>query len=452
MQPTGIALRLAILAVLAWIDQFLLVRGYGFYEDDYWAIAPFLQTTPSELATIFLDRFQNWPQGRPLNHFMPPLFASLGHHLAGGAGIYALVYFVLVLNAWLIFALVKRACSERVAFVAGATYIFFPADTSRILMTYGAHVHSSIAYALLGLLLIPSVRRRLVVLAYPVAAISLLSYESAFLIFFFGAPAYRATRREWSWRFLAQHCLACLLTLSLVAGVRMSKGEGRAREAASDLGKTVYRSVSSLVIGPPVSLGSFQRAWSLWRHGVSLTSFALFLLVAALLGLGLRGPREPVRKTALLWLAVSGCAIWIFGYALTLINYPPNQLAGRLSNTHMVASVLAHSWGDANVLRLIWGQPQSGIFLTWVSNCNPLWLSRPEGLCINSEPWYGLFPLYRPETTILIDCGQSTPRRVTQYRLDDGKLLEGRPLGSQRTLRLTEFAQTELLLKPENHP
>ena len=98
------------LVVLTYLAHFLLSGSFGLYEDDYWSIAPWLGQPWSALGKLVVTCFETWPQGRPLNHCLPPLLAALGYRLDGLPGIYLLGFIGLSINvllvyrvAWLLF-------------------------------------------------------------------------------------------------------------------------------------------------------------------------------------------------------------------------------------------------------------------------------------------------------------------------------------------------------------
>jgi len=76
-------------AITAFVAHFWRITSLGLYEDDYFAIAPNLGMPISGLWRLLIFFFQIWPQGRPLNHFLPAALASVGSSFGGLEGVYA---------------------------------------------------------------------------------------------------------------------------------------------------------------------------------------------------------------------------------------------------------------------------------------------------------------------------------------------------------------------------
>ena len=334
----------AILAALALscvvlFSVYSRVSDYGFYEDDYWGIVPWFTTPPAELWAVTISHLETWPTGRPLNHILPKWFSWLGYHLAGIQGIYFLGFLVHSLNAFLFYLLLRRWLGHWSAVLAGFLLVLMPADTSRVIVLYSAHVHSSLTFLLVALLVN---RTRYWVASYPIAALSLLSYETAFLPFIV-FPLFFADRGRRVFRWLV-HLAGCGAVLTLVFGIRLKLGDARANSVISGPGEILWRSVSSMWIGPETSLKTLVKAIIEGPHAATPFAF-LFAGLAALLLIALPrlipetpGPPDEVSKRSQsLTVFLAGVASWIFAYALTLTNYPPTQEAGRLTSTHIAA-------------------------------------------------------------------------------------------------------------------
>jgi hypothetical protein len=183
---------------------FVRVADYGFYEDDYWGIVPWFKTPVAELWKETISQLETWPTGRPLNHILPEWFSWLGYHLAGVEGIYFLGFLVHSLNAFLIYLLLRKWLGNWAAILAGCLLVLIPADTTRIFLLHSAHVHTSLTFLLIALLI---TRTRFWAAAYPIAGLSLLSYETAFLPFIV-FPLFFADRQKRFSRWLL-HLTGC---------------------------------------------------------------------------------------------------------------------------------------------------------------------------------------------------------------------------------------------------
>jgi hypothetical protein len=344
-------LALAVLAVAVFVAHFKRFAQFGFYEDDYWSVAASVGLTVKEVWARAQNYFQYWPTGRPLNHLLPTLLGYVGARLGGLEGIYALAAAWLVVNAWLVYRLALKFLPSAVALTAGLTYVLFPADTTRLLLIHAAHIQGAMTFSLVGLLLW---RRGGIarLLAYPIAGLSLLSYETAY-ISFLCAPVLLADhaefRRLFTW---AAHAAGCSIVLGLVVLARVVTG-GWHTSANEVLGKptqAVTRAITSLYLGPLTDLRAFGHAVvEGGRHTDVWAIAAAAVLALLLLAWYLRphgeadlGPGESAKSGfsgSLGWLTVRVIAVWPASYVLTLINYPPTQLAGRMTSAHTAAAL-----------------------------------------------------------------------------------------------------------------
>lgn len=342
-------LAIVILAVTVFLAHFTHFSEFGFYEDDYWAIANSMTFGWADLWLQAKDYFRTWPTGRPLNHLLPRVLAVLGVKFGGVSAMYALGAGWLLFNAWLVYRIAKGLFPISAALLAGVSYVLFPPDTTRPLLIHVSHVQGAMTFSLLGLLL----WRRggvLRVVSYPVAALALLSYETAFIPFLFAPLLVARTARSIRWPSLLVHLSWNLLAAGVVAMVRILTQESRASEALSNLERTAFRSVTSLYLGPLTDIrATFRALWGGARHidlwaAASITLFAAMFLVWQMnraVIRGAAGAENRVRKACLSERCryVGILLLWPASYALTLTNYPPTQLAGRLTSTHMAAAL-----------------------------------------------------------------------------------------------------------------
>jgi hypothetical protein len=355
---------LVVVGVTTFLAHYSLARGFGLYEDDYWAVAPYLAQQPADLLPLLVDCFTTWPQGRPLNHFLPPMLAVLGAGLGGLQGAYVLAAAWLTLNAMLVFLIVRRLLSPAAGLAAALAYVLFPADSTKILLIHASEHQGAMTLLLLGVWLwLRGGPARAA--SYPVAAAALLAFEAAFLPFLV-VPLLGAADRRRSVRAWMGHGAACALLLGLDVALRLAQGESRMVEAAGRSGQTLWRAFSSLGIGPwtsgSVLLASIPEGWrGAVPHGVLSAALFAGVLSLALVALGGASPPAPAGPEgearprpgragadgALSWMAVlvAGLFAWAGSYALTLINYPPTLTIGRLTSIHIAAA-----WGVALAL------------------------------------------------------------------------------------------------------
>ena len=342
---------LAVLAVAVFVAHFMRFAQFGFYEDDYWSVAASVGLTVRDVWVRAQDYFTSWPTGRPLNHLLPALLGYVGVRLGGLEGIYATAAAWLVVNTWLVYRLARKVLPSAAALTAGVTYVVFPADTTRQLLIHVAHIQGAMTFSLVGLLLW---RRGGVarVLAYPIAGLSLLSYETAYIAFLC-APLLLADRAEFRRLFTwAAHAAGCSIVLGLVVLARVVTGgwHSSANEVLGKPTQAVTRAITSLYLGPLTDLRAFGHALvEGGRHPDVWAIEAAALLALLLLVWHLRphgeadlGPGKSAKSGfpgSLGWLTVRVIAVWSASYVLTLINYPPTQLAGRMTSTHTAAAL-----------------------------------------------------------------------------------------------------------------
>lgn len=350
------------IALVVFLGHFLRIRSFGLYEDDYWAIVPNFTQPLSYMGESIVGCFRYWPTGRPLNHFLPLATSILGYKLGGLTGIYALACVWLTLNALLVYAIVRRLLSHPNALLAAFVYVLFPADTTKILLIHAAHVQGSMTFLLMGIFLWQSggIWRWL---SYPVATLSLLAYESAFLPFL-AVPLLWAGDRRSTVRMWLTHLGLCAAIIALIAYIRLHTGDVRAGTVVANPANTVHMLLTSLYLGPLTSLRMmFKGPWIGLQHVVMPGVISLVVLGgAAFLSLRRGSQPDEIREKARhpvwpAWLSRARTADgrlpwwWIFfagalmlsgAYALTLTNYPPTQEFGRITSTHVAAA-----WGMA---------------------------------------------------------------------------------------------------------
>jgi len=371
----GYAIALLAIFLVTFAAHYTYLPMLGLYEDDYWAIGPNLGRPISDLWPMLQHHFQAWPTGRPLNHFLPIALTSVGSALGGLQGVYVLSYLWLCLNCVLVWKIARHLLSPRAALVATLCYALFPADSTRILLVHAAHVQGAMTFMLLGACLwLRNGPARY--FAYPVAALSLLSYETAFLPFAL-LPLVAVGPRKIVVRTWVVHILLCMAIVGTVAAMRFHTGDQRVFEATASTSQTIYRAFTSLWIGPATSASRFILAAVEGYRNLDIMLFIIWPLAGLIGGIAwyvsssIRQPdtekqeiwpawlrsRNQEEGLPTWWIAVFGAAAWSFSYFLTLTNYPPNQTVGRLTSTH-VAAAFGASIAVAALAQLIFASRQ----------------------------------------------------------------------------------------------
>lgn len=322
------------LALVAWLADFVLVKGYGYYSDDWTHIVWRLNYTLADFWRELRLGFQDGGAGgRPLGVPIPGAVAGLGYRLGGTLGIYFLTYLGLVLNACLVMAILRRIFSPRAAFLGACAFLLFPADTTRPFLEHGAQLQPSLALGLLALWLAPRTR-----LACLPAFACLTLYEIPFLLYFWGAPGYTAlcTGKTPSRKAHLALCAGAILALMLW---RRSLGESRVQKVLGSPLELIGRSLGAMLIGPCVSASGYPRAWLEALTAPSPGGVLLCLALAAVMALATSNQGSPSPPRKAYWL--QGLLLWTGSYSLTLTHFPPTQLHGQYTSTHLAAAVAA---------------------------------------------------------------------------------------------------------------
>jgi hypothetical protein len=340
--PGETAAVVALLALVSALTQFLHMRRFGLYEDDYFFVAQAMGKDPSYLVDR-LAVFARWTQGRPIGFFLPDLLSFVGDKLGGLTAIYALGFVVVVLNSSLFYLVLRRRQTATVAILGGLGFLLFPADTTKTLLTHDFQLQPSLTFWLLAALAYLAGHRRL---PYLVVAGSLLTYESPFVVFL-GAPLLDTPWSRRTWPALGWNALKLGVVFGLGVLVRLVAGEGRAIGATSGVLDLLPRMLGSMVIGPARSLLLFGygplRAVPTWSPDVVLLAVGLGL---ALFWVLRRLPSEPLPPTlgAMLrspvgQLFVAGLVLLVLAYPLAFTHYPPTAVAGRSTSVHLAATL-----------------------------------------------------------------------------------------------------------------
>ncbi len=336
-----------VISLTAFLCHFYYLSQFGFYEDDYYFTVSFIGEKLSTVWSVFAEAFQQWPQGRPLNHSLPKVQAILGMHLGGIEGIYAIACAAFILNSLLVFSLLRRFFGQAPALIGALLYVFFPADVTRPFLVHAAHVQGSMTFFLVGSWLwFRGGWWR--VAGYLVAALSLLAYETAFLPFL-TIPLLRADSLRATWKSWGRHLLVCAAVVLADVAFRLSRSESRAVDALSGPWTAAQQALSSLYLGPLTSGSRMIQApfEGLGRLDPTAVLCALLIGFAVYLTLNLARSQataesadthRPLKAHAALYFIACALVTWAGSYALTLINYPPTQTLGRLTSTHTAAA------------------------------------------------------------------------------------------------------------------
>jgi hypothetical protein len=360
----------AAIGVILFLSHFLLVTGFGLYEDDYFYILPRIAENFDQFRVFFLNALTHPPQGRPLFTCLQGALAYFGYHAGGLAFCHLISFVFLWLSAGLLYQLLLRRLSKRAAFLGALLLVLFPLDTSRQILMHQMATISTITVLLCAFHLYASHR---FILSYLVAATLLLTYESIYLPFIVAPFFLEEEPRKWVKSFVI-HAAIFAVIIGIVFGTRALYGESRAVETSSHLSEEIPKILWSCVANPALGV------WAIVTRPIDalMHSRAEGVIVAVLAGLtaffvlrafrnngrssdsvsggvGVLGassvlPRNSTpRRTA--WLILwAGVIAWIIAYILDFRPdyYPPGVTIGRLSAMHGIAG-----FGAALVLAAI---------------------------------------------------------------------------------------------------
>jgi hypothetical protein len=342
----------AALVALVFLAHFYLCGSFGLYEDDYQMIAPSLGEPLGRAMRNALSDFnlRQWPTGRPLNHALPALLSAFGYKLGGLRGVYLLASMVGAVNAVLVYSVARRLFGATAGLVAGVFFVLNPADTTHQFLTHCGHIQTSVTFFLIGAGLLMSEHRRLHVLAYLVAFLSLLSYEAVYLLFILYPLALARPTRGFALR-LGKHSAACAVSMFAIAAVRYLQGESRVEGVVGSPAHTAYIILAAPWYGFTTSASAFGKFLPHAIADLNPAAAAMGGAIALMLALALWPARpwpagdadgEPAARhffltpsgPTFLGFALVFIGMWLFSYCFTFTHFPPTAQSGRMTSTH----------------------------------------------------------------------------------------------------------------------
>jgi len=349
-------LHYALFSIVIFGAYFFNFRSFGLYEDDYWYVGMPINLDFNGLLDLMGNNFFNFKggQGRLIGMTAPQFLAFLFFKIGGLPAVYILGSAIILLNSALIFNFVLKFSTRWVAALAAILFILYPADTTKPLLTHVYQLQLSLAFSLIALNLYISGHR---IASYVLAFCSLLTYESAFLVFLsvplFKAHWDRGTIKQW-----IAHLAICFSLLALIFLARKFSGESRIEEISSV--KTLVKIIGSMVIGPLVSLYSFIQAivdvcaglgFLKWALSAGIVLFALWDSACGRRQFSSGGdskiiyywsifePTSDATINALVRPIFAAATMTLSSYLLAFTHFPPSALHGRFTSVHLASSV-----------------------------------------------------------------------------------------------------------------
>lgn len=355
-----------LFAVTNWISHFFYFRDFGLYEDDY----AFIADAMTRNASYLLEKLQYsllFPQGRPVGFYCAAVLAFVGDKLGGLWANYLLGFVITTLNAYLFYRLLKYTQLEILAITGGLLFCLFPADTTKILLTHAFILQISLTFLLVASLCYLANRR---VLSYLIILGSLLSYESAFMVFF-GIPLFTQTwNRAWVKKTIQHVAIlsACFVCIALMRWLQQESRVSSLMVQPIALMDLLQKVLSAMAIGVNTSLSLFITApFASIAHWNWLTFIAAglccLLFLPKFAALKVRSTEKTIHLTAAfanrsflprlsnqkipgdylkilkflcVGLVLSGLS---YSLAFTMPHYPPAVEKGRLTSVHVAATI-----------------------------------------------------------------------------------------------------------------
>ncbi|HAF95388.1 MAG: hypothetical protein A2X34_07160 [Elusimicrobia bacterium GWC2_51_8] len=359
----GLLVYAALLAV-TFAAHFFWFTKFGLYEDDFVFVAVPANLDFSQILRLLKEIFAGNPEGRVIGFMLPHVFSYVLYNISGIPAMYLLGLIIVTTNGFLLFQLMKKVFPSLLAVFVAFFFILSPLDTTKGFLTHIYQLQISISFLLIGFHLY---LHKKYTISCITAACSLLTYETAFLPFFF-APALENIQWRERKYLLRQIKHAIIFAFIVLAAVmwRQVTNEARIERLFEQLvlNDVVFKTLKSLFIGPVVAIYSYLHAISeAWANNkisalFILPSFAFFTLFFLFYSRKhtFQKISEPVNikletisiGTSLklevkipLKAIILGGIMLVFSYLLAAPGsyYPPVALAGRGTSVHLPASI-----------------------------------------------------------------------------------------------------------------
>jgi len=243
---------ISLLVIVVWIARFQHSSEFGLYEDDWTIIPKAIDMSLKELTDFVSDYVTHFRgQGRPLHHSFIYLLSNLGWNLGGLQGIYILGFVIVSFNAILFYLLLRRIHSHQLAIVGALAFALYSADSTQAFLTHALGLQTALT---LFLLASHSYISRKYVLSYILILVSLLTYETPYLVFL-AAPLLSHPWDKGLPKAMARHFLILTVLFIGVYFVRLAVGDPNT--VSLGIAGSLSTSIRHMVQGPIWSLGAY---------------------------------------------------------------------------------------------------------------------------------------------------------------------------------------------------
>jgi hypothetical protein len=442
----------ACLILLYWAIRYFHLPAFGLYEDDFthfptvfgmsWGDVLRYAADPARIVALR-------EQGHPLHNSFIYLLSAVGWRLSGLRGAYWAGFAVQSLNIVLFYSLLRRIHRSALAILGTLVYVVYAADTTQSFLTYALGLHPSMTFLLLAL---HAYLSSWTVLAYGLASLTLLTYETTYLVFL-AAPLLAPERSFRTRHHWLVHLAVSLGILAVFIFVRVCIGDDRVLGLQG--WEQIVRPAVNAIVGPAVSLGTFVyrpyqalvsgnvEAWA----AAAVVGVALYLLFTRL-PLGMTSAVEPVPKSPssgapdagwrvrlsgrwaavpqdvkhLLRIALAGGLMTVLAYPL-MLTVRPYALNGRDTRVHAAAVVGIAMLLGALLMIVLWLGARSRK-RHWIAILLAAWMGwmAGYGLVIQNDyilAWQAQKHFWRELLPLIPDVGEGEAVLVDPHALQD---------------------------------
>ena len=442
----------ACLVLLYWAIRYFHLPAFGLYEDDLthfptvfgmsWGEVLRYAADPARIAALR-------EQGHPLHNSFIYLLSAVGWRLSGLSGAYWVGFAVQSLNIVLFYGLLRRVHRSALAILGALVYVVYAADTTQSFLTYALGLHPSMTLLLLAL---HAYLSSWTVLAYVLAALTLLTYETTYLVFL-AAPLLMPERASRTRRHWLVHLGTSLGILAVFILLRIRTGDDRVLGLQG--WEQILRPAVNAIVGPVVSLGTFgYRPYQAVVSGnvealaaAVIVGVALYLLFTRL-PLGMTITVEPLPRSnasgapdagwrsrlrgswaavpqdvkGLLRIALAGGLMTVLAYPL-MLTVRPYALNGRDTRVHAAAVVGIAMLLGALLMIVLWLGARSSK-RHWVAVPLAAWMGMMAGygFVIQNDyvlAWEAQREFWRELLPLIPDVGEGEAILVDPDALED---------------------------------
>lgn len=393
IQKRSTFLLLCFAAIVIGLTFFTRFNEFGLYEDDIAFAAAGVGKNFTETWNYLVGCFRGWPQGRPLGFaYHVGLYSLLSELWPNNYlwAAYIMAYITVVTNTCILYFVLRRLNSPLAALFGAIAFAISPTDTTKAMLIHANNLQVALMFSLAGTLLFSQKR---FILAYITAAMSLLVYESAYVVFmvaFFLHPTlcgmYTSARNVYAHRrqailIAAKHLFLCFLILVIYLAIRSWVGESRLTEVGSEKGAFLRQTIQGLAVGPIFSaktyLTSIIAISKSEKHMLVYYSVAAFFsLFAYLLFFSTAKKTLNTKETIFLGRVTLtiGIILLPLSYIFLGFKWPQTAEIGRSTSLHLATTV---AWGFifAGSIQVFSQTFSRKLLATLMSCCIFLWIA-----------------------------------------------------------------------------